>query len=111
MYKLYICNCSYDRENKACNMSHGVRLLGHQDIFLRATQMTNLSNYHQGQYVTLENSPAILVIDGFERENNGNWHARVYFKCDPRKTTILFPVADLYPALTPEKEPPHASVH
>lgn len=75
--------------------------------------MTNLSNYHQGQYVTLENSPAILVIDGFEQENNGNWFARVYFKCDPRKTTMLFEIAALYPALTLTMENDHvvATVH
>lgn len=75
------------------------------------SKTTNLSQYHQGQHVCLKSSPAILVIHGFEQENNGNWFARVYFKCDPRKTAMLFEIADLYPALTPAVEQNHEVHH
>jgi hypothetical protein len=67
--------------------------------------MSNLHNYHQGQLVTFENSTVIMVIAGFEQENGGNWEATVYFKSDPRKTTMNFPVSMLCPAIDNSSTP------
>jgi hypothetical protein len=61
--------------------------------------MTNHQNYHHGMLVTFANSTVVMVIDGFEQENNGGWEARVYFKSDLRKTTMNFPVSMLRPAI------------
>jgi hypothetical protein len=53
-----------------------------------------------------------MTITSFWQQNNGEWHARVYFECDPLKTTVSFPIAVLYPVNPIPQEALHAvTVH
>ena len=74
--------------------------------------MTDLKNYRINMLVTLPGSPALMTITSFWQQNNGEWHARVYFECDPLKTTVSFPIAVLYPVNPIPQEALHAvTVH
>lgn len=64
--------------------------------------MTDLTQFRIGQFVTLADSSAIMVIDGFTRQNNEEYRATVHFACDTlRNTTMSLPISELHPVLTP----------
>ena len=81
--------------------------------------MTDLKNYRINMLVTLpritsshDDHQLIMTITSFWQQNNGEWHARVYFECDPLKTTVSFPIAVLYPVNPIPQEALHAvTVH